>query len=167
MMNYESRKRLISSWLFEFLKRYEAPPHLDQDAARQEMILMVEDLNSEIPKCDEASMKNLLGKVSSFVRKNVKSRRWPTINSFVSGVKEYRKDVIITEVDAIPSLPKDHDHSTYYANKIKRREDVPHHWIEGISGQRLLELNLVTEEDLEPYKKYLDHQRQNVKVNNR
>ena len=43
-MNYESRKRLISSWLFEFLKRYEAPPHLDQDAARQEMILMVEDI---------------------------------------------------------------------------------------------------------------------------
>jgi len=166
-MNYENRKRLISNWLFEFLKRYEAPPHLDKDAARQEMVLMVEDINSEIPKCEESSMKYLLDKVSSFVRKNAKSRRWPTISMFVSGVKEYRKEVIVTEADAIPSLPKDHDHSTYYANKIKRREEVPDHWIIGISGQRLLELNLVTEQDLEPYKKYLDHQKQNVKVNSR
>ena len=166
-MNYENRKRLISNWLFEFLKRYEAPPHFDKDAARQEMILMVEDINSEIPKCEESSMKYLLEKVSSFVRKNAKSRRWPTINIFVSGVKEYRSDVTVTEVDAIPSLPKDHDHSTYYANKIKRREEVPDHWIVGISGQRLLEQKLVTEKDLEPYKKYLDHQRQTVKVNTR
>lgn len=164
-MNYESRKRLISSWLFEFLKRYEAPPHLDQDAARQEMVLMVEDINSEIPKCDETLMKSLLEKVSSFVRKNVRSRKWPTINNFVSGVKEYRKEVIASDVDVLPSLPKDHDHSNYYANKIKRGEDVPDHWIVGISGQRLLEQNLVTEQDLKPYKKYLDYQGQSFKIN--
>ena len=48
-MNYDERKRIISGWLFDTLKRYEPPAHMDDNAIREEMVLMVEDINSEIP----------------------------------------------------------------------------------------------------------------------
>ena len=73
-MNYEQRKQIISSWLFDTLKRYEAPSHFDDAASRQEMILMVEDMNSELPLLNEGSTKLLLEKTGQYVRKNHTSR---------------------------------------------------------------------------------------------
>ena len=35
-MKYEERKRIVAKWLFDFLKRYEAPPHLDKEASKEE-----------------------------------------------------------------------------------------------------------------------------------
>ena len=37
-MQYEERKKIITSWLFEFLKNYEVPPHLGKDQVKIEMI---------------------------------------------------------------------------------------------------------------------------------
>ena len=167
-MKYEERKKLLSGWLINFLKRYEKPRHLDDDAAREEMILIVEDMNSEIPNCDESSFKLLLDKVASRVRKTSRTRTWATTYQFTNAIKDFREEVTKENlIDVSQTIPKDFDQSEYWAKKIKKGEDVPHHWIEGISAQDLLDRKLVTEEDLQPYKKYLDYQRQNVKVNNR
>ena len=90
-MNYETRKRMVSNWLFDFLKNYEVPPHLDQDASKKELINMVEDINSEIPLLKENSFKLLLENVAKHIRKNQTSRRWPTIAFFIKAVKEHRE----------------------------------------------------------------------------
>jgi len=166
-MKYEQRKKILSGWLINFLKRYEKPRHLDDDAAREEMILIVEDMNSEIPNCDESSFKFLLDKVSSRTRKTHRTRTWPTTYQFTNAIKDFREEIKDSIIDIPDTLPKDFDQSEYWARKIKNREDVPHHWIEGISAQDLLDRKLVTEEDLQPYKKFLDYKRQTVKVNNR
>ena len=69
-MQYEERKKIITSWLFEFLKNYEVPPHLGKDQVKIEMINMVEDINSECPKCKENVLLLLLEKTAQFIRKN-------------------------------------------------------------------------------------------------
>lgn len=167
-MKYEERKKLLSGWLFNFLKRYDVPSHFDDDATREEMILIVEDMNSEIPNCEESSFKLLLDKVASRIRKTSKTRKWPTTFQFTNAIKDYREEVIKDNIiDVASNLPKDFDQSEFWARKIKKGEDVPHHWIEGISAHRLLERSLVTEEDLQPYKKYLAHKRKNITIGDR
>ena len=152
-MNYEQRKRQISAWLMQTLKRYEVPSHMDEDACREEMVLMVEDINSEIPKLNESGMKYLLEKVAQYVRKNQSSRKWPTINIFTKGVKEYRDkmddDLVIQEA------PKDFDPSLINAKRIKNLESVGEWWIVGGGAQKLLQQNLITEDDLKPYMNFL------------
>lgn len=152
-MNYDQRKRMISEWLINTLKRYEVPPHMDEDACREEMVLMVEDINSEIPKINESGMRYLLEKVAQFVRKNQASRKFPTINIFTKGVKEYRDkmsdDLLIHEA------PRELDAHLINAKRIKNMEDVGEEWVIGFGAKQLIERNLITHEDLAPYKNYL------------
>ena len=69
-MKYEERKQVISKWLFQFLRNYEVPTHLDDDATKLEMVNMVEDINSECPDCNENLLNLLLKKTAQYVRKN-------------------------------------------------------------------------------------------------
>ena len=94
-MKYEERKKIVAKWLFDFLKRYEAPPHLDKEASKEEMLLMVEDINSECPNTNIGGLNWLLEEVSKYVRKNQSSRRWPTINMFVKAIRENREKIKI------------------------------------------------------------------------
>ncbi len=161
-MNYDQRKRQISAWLMQTLKRYEVPSHMDEDACREEMVLMVEDINSEIPKLNESGLKYLLEKVAQYVRKNQSSRKWPTINIFTKGVKEYREKM--TEDLLISEAPKQFDECMLQANRIKKLEDVGEYWITGGGAEKLLQRNLITHDDLVPYKNYLAslHKSRNV-----
>lgn len=161
-MNYDERKRLISGWLLETLKRYEAPTHMDDNAMRQEMVLMVEDINSEIPTgANEGGIKYILSKSAEHVRKNQTSRRWPPISLFVKGVKENRGSMVEDHL-AITHQPKDFDESHVMARKIKRGDPVGDWWITGSGRQMVLETGLVDVSDFEPYEKYLRYNSQSL-----
>lgn len=154
-MNYDERKRIISQWLFNTLKRYEAPAHMDDNAMREEMVLMVEDINSEIPTgTNEGGMKYMLEKCAEFVRKKQSSRRWPAISMFVKGIEEHRSSMLEDHL-AIEGQPKDFDVSSIMARKIKKGEPVGDWYITGGGRQHVLNTGIVTVQDLEPYEKYL------------
>jgi len=154
-MNYEERKRVISGWLFQTLKRYEAPAHMDDAAMREEMVLMVEDINSEIPsKTNEGGLRYILEKAAEFVRKNQSSRRWPSISMFVKGIKENRGSMIEEHL-SISQQPKDFDATYIMAKKISRGEPVGEYYITGNGRQLVLSTGLVNASDLEPYERYL------------
>ena len=56
-------KNLVINYMnVDFLKNYEVPPHLDQDASKKELVNMVEDINSEIQLLKENSFKLLKSK---------------------------------------------------------------------------------------------------------
>ena len=151
-MNYEERKRLISSWLFNMLKRYEAPNHLDEASAREEMVLMVEDINSEVPNLNEGGMKDHLDRVARFVRKNQTSRRWPTISMFVKGIRDNSKN--FDEANAIKSGVKDwNDPLAINGKRIKRGEFVDEMYLRGKRRDDLLRLGYITSSDLAPYER--------------
>lgn len=154
-MNYEERKKIVSGWLFDTLKRYEAPSHMDQNAMREEMVLMVEDINSEIPTAtNEGGFKYILEKAAEYVRKNQSSRRWPSISMFVKGIKENRSTMEDDHL-AIEGRPKDFDESHIMARRIKAGEPVGDWWITGNGRHHVLDTGLVTHQDLEPYERYL------------
>ena len=74
-LGYEERKRLVGAWLVGFLKRYEAPASFDKIRAQDEMVFMVEDINSEIPNgLSENAVNTLLERVAQYTRKNTASR---------------------------------------------------------------------------------------------
>lgn len=154
-MNYEERKRVISSWLFNLLKRYEAPSHLDEASAREEMVLMVEDINSEVPNLNENGLRDHLEKVASFVRKNQMSRRWPTISIFVKGVRANSKN--FDEFDAIKSEKRDWDDPMIInAKRIKSGEAVDQTYLTGKRRDELIRLGYINLEDIKPYEKSLE-----------
>ena len=154
-MNYENRKMIVSSWLFNLLKRYEPPTHLDQDAAREEMVLMVEDINSELPNIDERYFKEHLERIARHVRKNQNSRRWPTIAMFMKGVREYSKSIeakkSISEYDGDALSPM-----KINANRIKKGEDVCESFIQGARADEMIRLGYITRNDLDKYQKALE-----------
>ena len=151
-MDYDGRKRIIANCLLDFLKRYEAPSHLDKDASREEMLLMVEDINSECPTANESGLKWLLDEAAKYVRKNQVSRRWPTINMFVKGIKENRdkikKDLLETSEEFSTQL----NVFKINAQRIKKKEPVDEQYVFGKYAEFLIEKNLISETDLEPYR---------------
>lgn len=161
-MNYDQRKNVISQWLFNTLKRYEPPSHMDDNAIREEMVLMVEDINSEVPAgTNESGIKYILEKCAEFIRKNQTSRRWPTISLFVKGIRENR-GTMIEEHLGLEHQPKDFDEAHIMARRVLQGDTVPEWWITGHGRQRLLEAGLVTLDDLRPYEEYLQKSKSGV-----
>lgn len=151
-MDYDKRKRIIASWLIDFLKRYEAPSHLDKDASREEMLLMVEDINSECPTANEGGLKWLLDEAAKYVRKNQVSRRWPTINMFVKGIKENRDKIKKELLETSEEFSLQLNVFKINAQRIKKREPVDEKYVWGKYAELLIEKKLISETDLKPYR---------------
>lgn len=161
-MNYDERKRIISGWLIEFLKRYEVPTHLDQNSIREEMVLMVEDINSEIPNdMNEGGLRYVLDQIGSYIRKNQTTRKWPTISLFVKGVKDSKGNVVEDHL-ASPINKEWDDPLVINAKRIKSGEAVGDWYIIGKGANQMLERGLVTYEELKPYQKSLEYQKKQM-----
>ena len=63
-LDYEQRKQIIAEWLKNLLSRYEVPRNFDAVVARQEMVDMVEDINSELPDVNKDLLSHILAKVA-------------------------------------------------------------------------------------------------------
>lgn len=153
-LKYDERKNIIALWLKELLSRYEVPKAYDKIKAREEMVFMVEDINSELPaKVNEGYLKLCLGNIAQHIRKNNISRTWPTIRNFMSAIKEIEKPEIemgsdLSEFTLCPIQIS--------AKRIKNREPVGDYYIIGGGAQQLLDQGLVSEADIEVYKKGLE-----------
>ena len=114
------------------------------------MILMVEDMNSELPLLNEGSTKLLLEKTGQYVRKNHTSRRWPTINIFVKGIKHYREWATAEYTQALPETPKDDSVLSFgdriTIKRVKSGEPISDHLLNPLSPQRQF---LVANSDLQ------------------
>jgi hypothetical protein len=122
------------------------------------MINMVEDINSECPKCKENVLNLLLEKSAQYIRKNQSSRRWPTISMFIKAIKEHRENLMAEEkLDKIPLLAEKDDYElNLNAMRIKQNKTVATYWVIGNGAQRLLDKNMVSTEELKAYKTYCE-----------
>lgn len=153
-LGYEERKRIVGAWLVQFLKRYEVPASFDKLRAQDEMVFMVEDINSEIPNgMSESAVDTLLERVAQYTRKNTASRTWPTIKTFIKGVHDSADKVRLADVDPELARPVDFDADLINAGRIKRGEPVGDWYIHGNGAKHLLDKGLVTNADLDKYKK--------------
>lgn len=153
-LNYEERKHIIAMWLKELLSRYEVPKAYDKIKAREEMVFMVEDINSELPsKVNDGYLKVCLGNIAQHIRKHNISRTWPTIKNFMTAIREIEKPE--------PELNSDLSEFSLCpiqisAKRIKLREPVGDYYIIGGGAKQLLDQGLVSQADIEHYKKSLE-----------
>ena len=91
---------------------------------------------------------------------NWETRSWPTAKQISQAAKEIapkRPEFI----DYTQSKGYEPDELKINAERIKRNEDVGESYIIGTFAEQMVRSGLVTEEQLEPYKKYLNHWKKN------
>ena len=151
MMSYEERTRTIGAWLQEELKRYDLPANHTTDRARQEMESMVEDINSEIVNVsNQSNLDHVLSKMAQDVRKNNRSRSWPTIYNFVKAAQKCSEQT--TPAISGTSEPFTIDEDELAAKRMNAGENVAVTYVTGLGADRLLEKNLVTMNVIQMYR---------------
>ena len=155
-MDYNQRTSMIGSWLQGILKRYTPPSSMDRDTLGQELQLIVEDINSNIPTTfEKIDLEVVLKKIDGHVRQYQASRTWPTIKTFIMSTKaavdEYSRNTEILKVISQSKL----DPAVLMVKRIKSGDAIPD-WIldpDSIYRQQLLLNTDLVESD---FNKYLD-----------
>jgi len=155
-MDYNQRTSMIGNWLQGILKRYTPPSSMDRDTLGQELQLIVEDINNNIPSTyEKIDLEVTLKKIDGHVRQYQASRTWPTIKTFIistkAAVEEYSRNTESLKVTSQSKL----DAAVLMVKRIKSGDAIPE-WIldpDSIYRQRLLLDTDLVESD---FNKYLD-----------
>ena len=155
-MDYNQRTSMIGVWLQGILKRYTPPSSMDRDTLGQELQLIVEDINNNIPSSfEKVDLEVVLKKIDGHVRQYQASRTWPTIKTFITSTKtavdEYSRNTESLKVTSQSKL----DAAVLMVKRIKSGGAIPE-WIlnpDSIYRQRLLLDTDLVESD---FNKYLD-----------
>jgi hypothetical protein len=155
-MDYNQRTSMIGVWLQGILKRYTPPSSMDRDTLGQELQLIVEDINNNIPSSyEKVDLEVVLKKIDGHVRQYQASRTWPTIKTFIMSTKtavdEYSRNTESLKVTSQSKL----DAAVLMVKRIKSGGAIPE-WIlnpDSIYRQRLLLDTDLVESD---FNKYLD-----------
>lgn len=155
-MDYNQRTSMIGNWLQGILKRYTPPSGMDRDTLGQELQLIVEDINNNIPSSyEKVDLEVTLKKIDGHVRQYQASRTWPTIKTFIMSTKtavdEYSRNTESLKVTSQSKL----DAGILMVKRIKTGGAIPE-WIlnpDSIYRQRLLLDTDLVESD---FNKYLD-----------
>lgn len=155
-MDYNQRTSMIGNWLQGILKRYTPPSSMDRDTLGQELQLIVEDINNNIPSSyEKVDLEVTLKKIDGHVRQYQASRTWPTIKTFIMSTKtavdEYSRNTESLKVTSQSKL----DSAILMVKRIKTGGAIPE-WIlnpDSIYRQRLLLDTDLVESD---FNKYLD-----------
>ena len=155
-MDYNQRTSMIGVWLQGILKRYTPPSSMDRDTLGQELQLIVEDINNNIPSSfEKVDLEVVLKKIDGHVRQYQASRTWPTIKTFIMSTKtavdEYSRNTESLKVTSQSKL----DAAVLMVKRIKTGGAIPD-WIlnpDSIYRQRLLLDTDLVESD---FNKYLD-----------
>jgi hypothetical protein len=129
---------------------------MDRDTLGQELQLIVEDINNNIPSSyDKIDLEVTLKKIDGHVRQYQASRTWPTIKTFImstkAAVEEYSRNTESLKVTSQSKL----DAAVLMVKRIKSGGAIPD-WIldpDSIYRQRLLLDTDLVESD---FNKYLD-----------
>ena len=98
-MKYDDRTRIVGSWLQQLLRRYTPPTGMDNETLKEEMILIVEDVNKHIPsQFNDDMFKGVLAKIDGQIRAIHGARTWPTIKTFIIATQESVKAYDVKEL---------------------------------------------------------------------
>lgn len=154
-MNFEERKRIIGTWLVKVLKRYTPPSGMDNETLREEMELIVQDVNNKIPsQFEQVDLEQTLIKIDGHVRANHGARAWPSIktfiNSTVDGVKDYSRAIAVPNVTVNYAADKT---DLIYAKRVLRGDPIPDYLLNPNSRWRkqVIETGVVSDEDFAKY----------------
>ena len=146
---------MIGAWLQQELQSYDVPANHTTARAATEMSAMVEDINSEIAdNINEDAMSHVLSKMSQDVRKNNRTRSWPTPYNFVKAAQKCSDAYKPAQIGV--KQPTSFDADAIAARRMNSGEAVAETYITGSGSDRLLEKNFVTLSVIDIYREGLN-----------
>ena len=154
-MKYEERTRKLGSWLVKMLKRYSPPATMDDETLREEMDLIVKDINKNIPsQFEDVDFDQTLGKIDGHVRAIQSGGTWPTIKTFITATKEavneYSRAITVPKVTSTTTNDRS---SSILINRIINGDEIPDYLlnIDSPYRQQLISTGLLSDKDFEKY----------------
>jgi len=150
-MKYDDRTRIVGSWLQQLLRRYTPPTGMDNETLKDEMVLIVEDVNKHIPsQFNDEMFKGVLIRIDGQIRAIHGARTWPTIKTFINATQEGVKAYDVKQITDGTEFTL--DRFRLAEKRILAGEDVDELYIkDSLSRDQLLERGVVTIDDINKY----------------
>ena len=150
-MKYNDRTRIVGSWLQQLLRRYTPPTGMDNETLKDEMVLIVEDVNKHIPsQFNDEMFKGVLIRIDGQIRAIHGARTWPTIKTFINATQEGVKSYDVKQITDGTEFAL--DRFRLAEKRILAGEDVDELYIkDSLSRDQLLERGVVTMDDINKY----------------
>jgi len=156
-LTYEQRKRAIFEFLYlepgGLLHRYRLPEHLSDDALRDEVNLLVEDINGLIPSgYTEADMRLLTPEINAAIRRRHGAQGWPPAKVFIAATEDAVAAAAKKKADAEPKREFTLDPLEIASRKMHDGEPVGESYLWGVSAIELISRGLIDEETMTSYR---------------
>lgn len=156
-MTYEQRKRAIFEFLYRdpggLLHRYRLPDHLSDDAIRDEVNLLVEDINGLIPTgYTDADFKLLMPEINGAIRRRHGAQGWPPAKVFIAATEDAVEATSKKKAAAEPTREFSLDPFEIASRRMQAGEPVGEAYLWGRQSVELIAKGLVDQTTMEGYR---------------
>lgn len=156
-LTYEQRKRAIFEFLYRepggLLHRYRLPEHLSDDALRDEVNLLVEDINGLIPTgYTDGDFKLLMPEINNAIRRRHGAQGWPPAKVFIAATEDAVEATTKKKAAAEPTREFTLDPFEIASRKMRDGEPVGEGYLWGRQSVELIARGLVDEQTMTGYR---------------
>jgi len=154
---FEQRKRAVFEFLYRkdggLLRRYRAPEHLSDDAMRDEVNLLVEDINRLIPNAQtESDLQLLFAQINSAIRRRHGAQGWPPAKIFIAATEDAVAEAAIKKAASAPVGASSLDPYQITSAKMRAGEPVSEGYLWGREAVQLIARGLIDQTTMESYR---------------
>ena len=156
-LTYEQRKRAVFEFLYRkdggLLRRYRAPEHLSDDAMRDEVNQLVEDINQLIPnEQTESDLRLLFPEINSAIRRRHGAQGWPPAKIFIAATEDAVAEAAKKKAASAPAGASSFDPYEITSAKMRAGEPVSEGYIWGREAVQLIARGLIDQGTMETYR---------------
>jgi hypothetical protein len=156
-LTYEQRKRAVFEFLYRkdggLLRRYRAPEHLSDDAMRDEVNLLVEDINQLIPnEQTESDLRLLFAQINTAIRRRHGAQSWPPAKIFIATTEDAVVEAAKKKTASVPAGTSSLDPYEIISAKMRAGEPVPEGYLWGREAVQLIARGLIDQTTMEGYR---------------
>ena len=147
-LTYEQRKRAVFEFLYckdgGLLRRYRAPEHLSDDAMRDEVNLLVEDINQLIPnEQTESNLRLLFAEINGAIRRRHGAQGWPPAKIFIAATEDAVAEAAKKKAASAPAGASSFDPYEITSAKMRAGEPVSEGYLWGREAVQLIARGLI------------------------
>ena len=151
-MNYEDRKRAISSAINDYLSPFTAPRAMTDDQKVEYLTRLTESLVSKMPVTDKDGLSRNLEKMFAFVNDHHEGWSWPAQSEFI---KAFKATIVGgTTIRAPETFNPGARYIDVMKGRIDRQEGLPETFIWSSQANSLAATGEISRESLDAYRSY-------------
>jgi hypothetical protein len=156
-LSYEQRKRAVFEFLYRkdggLLRRYRAPEHLSDDAMRDEVNLLVEDINRLIPnEQTESDLRLLFQEINTGIRRRHGAQGWPPAKIFIAATEDAVAEAAKKKTANAPAGASSLDPYEITSAKMRAGEPVSEGHLWSREAVQLIVRGLIDQTTMESYR---------------